>query len=84
MSCICGYLHFTRDLQYEFFICRNIFYNSSYEKTYDRDNPYLYSLIRKHIRQYKDKVGAIGVTGATLGDRVKDEIKFNLKMDVDK
>ncbi len=28
MSCICGYLHFTRDLQYEFFICRNIFYNS--------------------------------------------------------
>ena len=29
MSCICGYLHFTRDLQYEFFICRNIFYNSS-------------------------------------------------------
>ena len=32
MSCICGYLHFTRDLQYEFFICRNIFYNSSYVK----------------------------------------------------
>ena len=32
MSCICGYLHFTRDLQYEFFICRNIFYNSSYKK----------------------------------------------------
>ena len=32
MSCICGYLHFTRDLQYEFFICRNIFYNSSYIK----------------------------------------------------
>ncbi|WP_241234851.1 hemagglutinin repeat-containing protein [Veillonella caviae] len=27
---------------------------------------------------------AIGVTGATLGDRVKDEIKFNLKKDVDK
>lgn len=31
MSCICGYLHFTRDLQYEFLICRNIFYNSSYK-----------------------------------------------------
>ena len=27
---------------------------------------------------------AVGVTGATLGDRVKDEIKFNLKKDVDK
>ena len=27
---------------------------------------------------------AIGITGATLGDRVKDEIKFNLKKDVDK
>ena len=27
---------------------------------------------------------AIGVTGATLGDRVKDEIKFNLKKDIDK
>lgn len=29
-------------------------------------------------------VFAIGVTGAILGDRVKDEIKFNLKKDVDK
>ena len=27
---------------------------------------------------------AIGVTGATFGDRVKDEIKFNLKKDIDK
>ena len=27
---------------------------------------------------------AFGVTGATFGDRVKDEIKFNLKKDVDK
>jgi len=26
----------------------------------------------------------IGITGATLGDCVKDEIKFNLKKDVDK
>ena len=34
MSCICGYLHFTRDLQYEFFICRNIFYNSPFIKYY--------------------------------------------------
>ena len=25
-----------------------------------------------------------GVTGATFGDRIKDEIKFNLKKDVDK
>ena len=27
---------------------------------------------------------AVGVTGATFGDRIKDEIKFNLKRDVDK
>ena len=26
----------------------------------------------------------VGVTGATFGDRIKDEIKFNLKKDVDK
>ncbi|EUB28348.1 hypothetical protein [Veillonella sp. ICM51a] len=27
---------------------------------------------------------ALGVTGATFGDYIKDEIKFNLKKDVDK
>ena len=27
---------------------------------------------------------AVGVAGATFGDRIKDEIKFNLKKDVDK
>lgn len=27
---------------------------------------------------------AVGVTGATFGDHIKDEIKFNLKKDVDK
>lgn len=27
---------------------------------------------------------AVGVAGATFGDRIKDEIKFNLKRDVDK
>ena len=29
-------------------------------------------------------VGAFAVAGATFGDRIKDEIKFNLKRDVDK
>lgn len=27
---------------------------------------------------------AVGVAGATFGDYIKDEIKFNLKKDVDK
>ena len=27
---------------------------------------------------------AVGIAGATFGDRIKDEIKFNLKKDVDK
>ena len=36
--------------------------NEYYKKTYDRDNPYLYSLIRKYVRQYKDKVGAVDST----------------------
>ena len=36
--------------------------NEYYKTPSDRDNPYLYSLIRKHVRQYKDKVGAVDPT----------------------
>ena len=57
MSCICGYLHFTRDLQYEFFICRNIFYNSSYDKTIIHSkNSTLRIVFFNENQKFKDKI----------------------------
>ena len=52
MSCICGYLHFTRDLQYEFFICRSIFYNSSYKLIKDGVIAILHNKIYTLGKQY--------------------------------
>ena len=36
--------------------------NEYYQNVSYRDNPYLYSLIRKHIHQYKEEIGAVNPT----------------------
>ncbi|VYT79826.1 Uncharacterised protein [Veillonella dispar] len=67
MSCICGYLHFTRDLQYEFFICRNIFYNSSFIQIFQVLVIYL-GLI---FADYSNKIFAIVLFLVSISEMLK-------------
>ena len=47
--------------------------NEYYKTPSDRDNPYLYSLIRKHIRQYKDQVGAVNPTYGFINSKYNSD-----------
>ena len=47
--------------------------NEYYKTSSDRDNPYLYSLIRKYIRQYKDKVEAVNPTYGFINSKYNSD-----------